>query len=99
MEVAVLVEAVQVDPDAVVLVDLVVLVEGGQPAVGLPAAVREVPVSLLQDTLVDQGAEIGRTAGAPDERAIAEVGQLPFNEPPTTGDKDPVSASETAWVR
>lgn len=61
--------------------------------------VRRVPVSLLQDTLVAQGAEIGRTAGAPDERAIEEVGQLPFHEPPTTGDKDPVSASETAWVR
>jgi hypothetical protein len=63
------------------------------------AGVRQVPVALLQDTLVAQGAEIGRTAGAPDQRAIEEVGQLPFNEPPTTGDKDTVSANETAWVR
>jgi hypothetical protein len=62
-------------------------------------AVRQVPVALLQDTLAAQGAEFGRTAGTPDLRAIEEVGQLPFNEPPTTGDKDPVSASETAWVR
>jgi len=62
-------------------------------------AVRQVPVALLQDTLAAQGAEFGRTAGPPDFRAIEEVGQLPFHEPPTTGDKDPVSASETAWVR
>lgn len=68
-------------------------------AVKQNAAVRAVPVRLLQDTLVAQGAEIGRTVGAPDVRAIEEVGQLPFNEPPTTGDKDPVSAAETAWIR
>jgi hypothetical protein len=68
-------------------------------AVKQGAGVRAVPVSLLQDTLVAQGAEIGRTVGEPDARAIAEVGQLPMHEPPTTGDKDPVSASETAWVR
>jgi len=68
-------------------------------AVKQGAGVRAVPVSRLQNTLVAQGAEIGRTVGGPDARAIEEVGQLPFNEPPTTGDKDPVSASETAWVR
>ncbi|MBI5693829.1 MAG: FAD-dependent oxidoreductase [Verrucomicrobia bacterium] len=68
-------------------------------AVKQSVAVREVSLPLLQDTLVGQGAEIGRTVGEPDRRAIEEVGQLPFNEPPTTGDKDPVSASETAWVR
>jgi hypothetical protein len=68
-------------------------------AVRQGAAVREVSVTGLQDALVAQGAEIGRTVGAPDERAIAEVGQLPMNEPPTTGDMDPVSTSETAWVR
>jgi len=62
-------------------------------------SVRAVSVRLLQDVLVAQGAEIGRTVGGPDERAIAEVGQLPFHEPPTTGDRDPVSAAETAWVR
>ncbi len=68
-------------------------------AVKQGAGIRAVPVSLLQDTLVAQGAEIGRTVGEPDVRAIEEVGQLPMHEPPTTGDKDPVSASETAWVR
>lgn len=62
-------------------------------------AVRGVPISALQDTLVGQGAEIGRTVGEPNRQAIDEVGQLPFNEPPTTGDQDTVSASETAWVR
>ena len=62
-------------------------------------SLRAVPISELQDTLAAQGAEFGRTVGEPDLQAIEEVGQLPFEEPPTTGDKDPVSASETAWVR
>lgn len=68
-------------------------------AVRLRTGVRQVPTSLLQDTLVAQGAEIGRTVGGPDERAIEEVGQLPMQEPPTTGDQDPVSANAAAWVR
>lgn len=67
-------------------------------AVRRGAGVRAVPVPELQDTLAAQGAEFGRTVGEPDWRAIEEVGQLPFNEPPTTGDKDPVSAAEGAWV-
>ena len=60
--------------------------------------VRSLSTTELQDTLVADGAEIGRTLGAPNERAIDEVGQLPFSEPPTTGDKDPVSSAEGAWV-
>ena len=59
---------------------------------------RDLSVPALQEALVRQGAEIGRTSGEPNWDAIAEIGQLPFNEPPTTGDNDPVSAVETAWV-
>lgn len=64
---------------------------------GIP--VRQVPVSRLQDTLAAQGAEFGRTVGEPNWQAIEEVGQLPFDEPPTTGDKDPVTVGDASWVR
>lgn len=66
-------------------------VRGGVP-------VRRLRIAELQDALVAQGAEIGRTVGEPDQRAIEEVGQLPLEEPPSTGDNDPVSSAESAWV-
>jgi hypothetical protein len=62
-------------------------------------SVREVPVSLLQDRLVEQGAEIGRTLGEPNWAAIEEVGQIPLGEDATTGEGDPASAAVGAWVR
>lgn len=67
-------------------------------AVKAGVSVRQVPVAKLQDTLVAQGAEIGRTVGGPNQQAIDEVGQLPFDEPPTTGDKDLASTAAGAWV-
>ena len=67
-------------------------------AVKAGVSVRQVPIAKLQDTLVAQGAEIGRTVGGPNQQAIDEVGQLPFDEPPTTGDKDPVTAGKGSWV-
>ncbi len=67
-------------------------------AVKRKVSVREVPISQLQETLVAQGAEIGRTVGPPNQQAIDEIGQLPFDEPPTTGDKDDASAAKAAWV-
>jgi hypothetical protein len=68
-------------------------------AVKARKSVREIPTSRLQDTLAAQGAELGRTVGGPNLRAIEEVGQLPFDEPPTTGDKDPVTSGADSWVR
>lgn len=67
-------------------------------AVKLGKSVRQVPTSQLQDTLAAQGAEFGRTIGGPNQQAIDEVGQLPFDEPPTTGDKDTASTAAGAWV-
>jgi hypothetical protein len=67
-------------------------------AVRSGVGVRDVPVSQLQDTLAAQGAEFGRTIGEPDLPAIEEVGQLPMDEPPTTGDKDTASSAASAWV-
>ena len=40
-------------------------------------------------------AEFGRTLGGPDLKTIEEVGQLPFDEPPTTGDKDSASTANS----
>jgi hypothetical protein len=68
-------------------------------AVKAGVSVRQVPIAKLQDTLAAQGAEFGRTVGGPNLQAIDEVGQLPFDEPPTTGDRDPVTAGEGSWVR
>ena len=68
-------------------------------AVKAGVSVRQVPTAKLQDTLAAQGAEFGRTVGGPNLQAIDEVGQLPFDEPPTTGDRDPVTAGEGSWVR
>jgi len=67
-------------------------------AVKRGVSARDVAISQLQETLVAQGAEIGRSVGAPNQQAIDEVGQLPFDEPPTTGDKDAASAASGAWV-
>ncbi|MBX3566340.1 MAG: FAD-dependent oxidoreductase [Sphingomonas sp.] len=75
-------------------------------AVGVTAAfaalhgsdVRSVSVSAVQDRLIATGAELGQSLGGPNHAAIESFGQLPMEEPPTEGDCDPVSASETAWV-
>jgi len=67
-------------------------------AVGSGCDVRSVPVDKLQHVLQSQGAEIGRTLEPPDERLIEELGQLPIEEPATTGDYDEVSCSVDAWL-
>lgn len=67
-------------------------------AVSSTISPREVSVVALQDLLQKQGAEIGRTLGEPNQKVIDEVGQLPFEEPPTSGDEDDASKTEAAWV-
>jgi hypothetical protein len=92
--------------EAVASTRVIPICMGQGQAVGTAAAlavqrkisVREIPIADLQATLVAQGAEIGRTVGAPNQQAIDEIGQLPLNEPPTTGDKDDASAAKAAWV-
>jgi hypothetical protein len=60
--------------------------------------VRGLPVGELQDRLIAVGAELGQSLGEPNYPVIERFGQLPMEEPPTEGDCDPVSASESAWV-
>jgi glycine/D-amino acid oxidase-like deaminating enzyme len=67
-------------------------------AVRAGCAVRDVPTVKLQEVLQSQGAEIGRTLEPPDEEMIEEAGQLPLEEPPTTGDYDEVSSRAAAWL-
>ena len=93
--------------EAIASTRVIPICQGQGQAVGTVAAlavkrripVRDVPIHQLQETLAAQGAEFGRTVGKPNQQAIDEVGQLPFDEPPTTGDKDPVTAGEASWVR
>ena len=61
--------------------------------------VRNIGVVELQDTLVAQGAEIGRTLRDSDPGVVERIGLLPREEPETTGDYDVVTQSETAWIR
>jgi hypothetical protein len=68
-------------------------------AVRAGASVRELDVSRLQDALIAQGAELGQSLGEPNEKLIEEIGVLPKEEPPSTGDYDPVAMTESAWVR
>jgi hypothetical protein len=60
--------------------------------------VRGLGIGVLQDRLIEVGAEIGQSLGEPNYQVIERIGQLPMEEPPTEGDCDPVSASESAWV-
>jgi hypothetical protein len=61
--------------------------------------VRALPVHEVQLQLLQQGAQIGQTLDPPNQQAIDEVGQLPFDEPPTDGGNDPHAATPAAWVR
>jgi hypothetical protein len=93
--------------EAIASTRVIPICQGQGQAVGTVAAlavksgvsVRQVPIAKLQDVLAAQGAEFGRTVGGPNLQAIEEVGQLPFDEPPTSGDKDPVTSGEASWVR
>ena len=93
--------------EAVASTRVIPICMGQGQAVGTAAAlavaagvdVRRVPIAQLQSTLASQGAEFGRTVGEPNWKVIEEVGQLPMEEPPSTGDKDPVTSAESAWVR
>ena len=60
--------------------------------------VRGVPVAAIQELLVEQGAEIGRTLGEPNWKAIEDIGQLPFDEPASAGERDEASCEDAAWV-
>ena len=62
-------------------------------------SVRDLDVGTLQQRLADLGAELGATLGEPDAAAIEAIGQLPFVEPATSGDRDAVSSTAGAWVR
>ncbi|MCC6803857.1 MAG: FAD-dependent oxidoreductase [Anaerolineae bacterium] len=60
---------------------------------------RDVDIRVLKNTLIDQGAELRQSLGEPDPAVIERVGQLPLDEPPTTGESDEASQGVNAWVR
>ncbi len=61
-------------------------------------SVRDLSISNLQEFLMAQGCEIGRTLEPIDQAVIDEVGQLPMDEPPTSGDHDEASRADQAWI-
>lgn len=93
--------------EAVASTRVVPICMGQGQAVGTAAAlalaqgvsVREASLSAIQDTLVSQGAEIGRTLEEPNWKVIEEVGQLPLVEEESTGDRDVASSTQLAWIR
>lgn len=60
---------------------------------------REISIDLLQSTLIEGGAELRQTLGDGDPEIIEWVGQLPKEEPPTTGEMDEASRGVHAWIR
>lgn len=68
-------------------------------AVGQGITPREVSAQLLRNTLMDQGAELRQTLEEPNPELLELVGQLPDEEPGTTGDRDEISQARTAWIR
>ncbi len=61
--------------------------------------VRDVPTAALQSRLNSQGAELGQSLAEPDPEIIERIGLLPKEEQPSSGEADPVSMVETAWVK
>ncbi len=55
---------------------------------------RELPVRLLQETLIAQGAELRQTLGEPNWQAIEEVGQFP-RKPRTRAQNDGIVSAES----
>jgi hypothetical protein len=68
-------------------------------AVRARRGVRDVPIRELQSRLVEQGAELGQSLVEAPAEVVDRIGLLPKDEPRTSGDGDPVSMVETAWVR
>ena len=60
--------------------------------------IRDLNMESLQDKLRNQGVEFGETIGKPNQEIIDRIGQLPFEEPPTSGDNDQFSKDVTSWV-
>lgn len=60
---------------------------------------RDIDIKELQNILIDQGAELRQTLGAPNYEMIEKIGQLPKDEPATSGDHDTASQSAQAWIQ
>jgi hypothetical protein len=61
--------------------------------------VRQLNISKLQEQLNVQNVEFGQSIGEPNTEIIERIGQLPFDEPPTTGDNDELAKKDNSWVR
>ena len=60
---------------------------------------RDLKTSELRNVLIDQGAELRQSLEDPNPEIIEKIGQLPKEEPRTTGDQDAASQTANAWIR
>lgn len=60
---------------------------------------RDVDVKALQNSLIEAGAELRQSLGAPNPAIIERVGQLPKDEPCSTGEGDSASQGAGAWLK
>ena len=59
---------------------------------------RDLNPRLVQEVLRQQGAEIGESFGEPNQEVIDQIGQLPLDEPASTGNGDDVSRQDASWI-
>ncbi len=93
--------------EAVASTRVIPICMGQGQAVGTAAAlavvngksVRDINITKLQNTLIEQGAEIGQSVGEPDEKIIERIGVLPKSVNDTPPPQDTDARLETAWVR
>lgn len=93
--------------EAVASTRVIPICMGQGQAVGTAAAlavtsgksIRDIRLRQLQNTLIDQGAELGQSVGEPDVELIERIGVLPksVNDKPPLQDTE--ARLETAWVR
>ena len=68
-------------------------------AVRQQVSLRELNPQQVRESLREQGAEIGESLGEPNHQIIDQIGQLPLDEPASTGNSDKVSQQERSWIR
>lgn len=60
--------------------------------------IRDLKIRTVQNRLIEQGVELRQSLDEINPELIDEIGKLPDDEPPTTGDRDVISQQADAWI-